>query len=526
MRRENYLIGVGFISIMMILAGCKKKDPPTVVTSEVTEVTISTAIAGGNVTNDGGAEVTARGICWSTTELPTTSDNYTSDGTGTGSFTSNLAGLTEGTTYHVRAYATNSEGTSYGEEVSFSTTPTTTATLTTAAATSITTTSCVTGGNITNDGQLEITARGVAWGTSHDPVIEGNHTTDGTGPGEFSSNLTGLTEATAYYVRAYATNSKGTSYGNEISFTTVTPVVATLTTTQVSDITPATMVSGGNITNDGGTPVTERGVCWNISPNPTIEHNKTTEGAGSGIFTSNITGLSAGTIYYVKSYATNKTGTAYGNEIKIITSISDVEGNLYRVIEIGNQLWTAGNLITTKYRDNTPIPQVADSITWMNLTTPAYSWYRNNSANKPLGALYNWFTVQTGNLCPNGWHVPSNSEFQTMEVAAGVPADSVALWGWRGTGVGTKLKDTIGWSVNTGTNVLGFSAIGSGYRAWNNSEFRARHEIVYFWSSTDDAINAKPEVAYYRRLDGSNHFIYKATTGKAGGKSVRCVKNQ
>lgn len=527
MRSKKFIFAVTcFLSAALILTGCKKEDPPVVTTAEVTEVSLNTAVTGGNVTSDGGAEITARGVCWGKIQMPTTSDNYTSDGTGTGEFISNITGLEEGTTYYVRAYATNSEGTSYGEEVSFTTTVTSLAVLNTAAVSSITTTSAVTGGNITNDGSMPVTARGVAWGTTQNPTIEGNHTTDGTGSGEFSSTLTGLVDGTTYYVRAYATNGKGTAYGNEVSFVTASAALATLTTTAVSSLTSTGGVTGGDVTNDGGVEITARGVVWNTSPNPTLENNKTSDGAGPGAFTSTITGLTNGTVYYVRSYATNKAGTSYGNEVKFITPVTDIEGNVYATVQIGNQIWMAENLRSTRYNNNTAIPQVTDSVAWMALTSPAYTWYRNNAANKPLGALYTWYTVATGNLCPEGWHVPTNAEFQTMEVVAGVPVDSVEIWGWRGRNVGTKLKATSGWTVNTGTNELGFSAIGAGYRAWANGEFRGRNEITYFWSSTDDAINAKPTVAYYRRLDGRTHYIYKSTTGKASGKSIRCVKNQ
>jgi uncharacterized protein (TIGR02145 family) len=628
MRRENVnLLVTCFLSAILLITGCKKEDPPTVTTSTVSEVTINSAIAGGSVTDDGGADITSKGVCWSTQQLPTTSDNMTNDGTGTGVYTSNLTGLQEGTTYYVRAYATNSEGTSYGDEVSFSTGETTTATITTADVTAITTTSGVTGGNVSDDGQLPVTARGVVWGTSPNPTVEGTNkgsqSTDGEGTGEFISTLSGLTEGTTYYVRAYATNSKGTAYGNEVTFTTAAVAIPTVTTAPVTGITSNGGVTGGNVTSEGGadvtargvvwgtaanptvsgshttngqgtgafvsnltglnagttyhvrayatnskgtaygndvtfstssglatvttaqfttvTPtgatlsgtvtnngsatVTERGMVWSTSPNPTVTNNKVVSGNGSGTFTTNITGLANGSVYYIRSFATNSAGTAYGNQRKLVTSLVDVEGNVYRATQIGNQIWMADNLKTTRFRNNEPIPQVTDDAAWIAMTTPAYTWYNNNGANKDRGGLYNWYTVETGNLCPQGWHVPTDAEFATMEVAAGVPADSVSFWGWRGTQVGTKLKDSIGWTTGAGTNELGFSATGSGYRAWNSGQFRGINEIVYYWTATDDAANAKPLVGYYRRLDGATHYIFKATTNKPGGKSIRCVKN-
>ena len=194
---------------------------PLVTTAEVTSITANTAVCGGNVTSDGNLTVTARGVCWSTSPNPTISNSKTTNGTGTGSFTSNVTGLADGTTYYVRAYATNSKGTAYGAEKSFTTLAKTIPQITTANVTSITTNTAVCGGNVTSDGNLDVTARGVCWSTSPNPTISNNKTTNGSGTGSFTSNITGLTENTTYYVRAYAANSKGVAYGEEKSFTTI-----------------------------------------------------------------------------------------------------------------------------------------------------------------------------------------------------------------------------------------------------------------------------------------------------------------
>jgi hypothetical protein len=230
----NLKLPVLLISISFILLNsCQKESSienpnnsslASLTTLPATLITTNTAISGGNITSDGGASVTARGVCWGTTVNPVISGSHTTDGTGTGTFVSNITGLNAGTVYYVRAYATNIDGTAYGNQVTFTTTTTTASlpTVTTTAISTITVSGAVSGGNITADGGATVTHRGVCWSTTVNPVISGSHTTDGTGTGSFVSNLTGLTSTTTYYVRAYATNIAGTAYGNQLSFTTAT----------------------------------------------------------------------------------------------------------------------------------------------------------------------------------------------------------------------------------------------------------------------------------------------------------------
>ncbi len=311
-------------------------DCPTVTTADVTDIAQTTATSGGNVTDDGGAAVIARGVCWSTSQNPTVNDNHTSDGNGTGIFTSNLTNLTANTTYYVRAYATNENGTNYGEQKSF-TTPQNIElpTVATADVTDITQTTAVSGGNVTDDGGAAVTARGVCWSTSQNPTISDNHTSDGNGTGIFTSNLTNLTANTTYYVRAYAINSKGTNYGEQKSFTTLQNIeLPIVTTTIVTNVTSTTATSGGNVTDDGGAAVTARGVCWSTSPDPTIDDNKTTDGNGTGAFTSQLTNLTHSTTYYMRAYATNSEGTSYGEQ-KYFTTLSDGMINGHQYVDLG-----------------------------------------------------------------------------------------------------------------------------------------------------------------------------------------------
>jgi hypothetical protein len=201
---------------------------PTVETMTPSSVTATTALCGGDVTSDGGATVTARGICWSTAPNPTVHlPTRTTDGSGTGTFSSSMTGLAPNTTYHVRGYATNSMGASYGDDLTF-TTETTTPTVETMAPSSVTTTTALCGGDVTADGGAEVTARGVCWNTTGDPVVGDDHTVDGAGTGSFATTIRGLRPNTTYAVRAYATNAEDTAYGDELSFTTLPSALAPL----------------------------------------------------------------------------------------------------------------------------------------------------------------------------------------------------------------------------------------------------------------------------------------------------------
>ena len=497
----------------------------TLTTTAVTSITLTTAVSGGNITADGGAAITARGICWATTTNPTISNDKTTDATGIGIFTSNLSGLLPGSTYYVRAYATNSLGTAYGNEASFTTMAIVIATLTTTEVTAIVAATAVSGGNITADGGGTITARGVCWATATNPTIVNDKTTDATGTGTFVSNLINLLPGTTYFVRAYATNSSGTAYGNELTFTTVA-VIPGLTTTAITGLTISNATSGGNITSDGGAAVSVSGICWALTTNPTITDIKTTDGTLLGSFTSIATGLSAGTTYYVRAYATNSVGTAYGNLISFNTKIADIEGNTYNTVTIGAQVWMAENLKTTRYNNNSAIPYVTDNVAWFGLAAPAFCWYNNNeSTNKPLyGALYNWFTVNTGNLCPTGWHVPTEANYVSLELFLGMAPEQAITWGYRMTNIGAQMKNTTGWAVGeNGTNTSGFSALPGGYRNVVDGSFNGSGMLTYWWNSTEDPLN--PSWAWYRLVAGNNVDIFKASTGKTAGKSVRCVKD-
>lgn len=299
----------------------KTENPvvPTLTTSNISTITTTTAASGGDITADGGSPVSARGVCWSISTGPTVSDSKTTDGSGIGSFSSEVSGLMPSTQYYLRAYATNAAGTGYGSEIQFNTQDVVVPTVITIAATDLTTTSATCRGNVTSDGGAGLTNKGICWSTSPNPTIFDQLTYEGSFIGEFASLVYDLSPGTIYHFRAYATNSAGTAYGEDLTFTTQAGL-PTVSTNTVTNIASTTATSGGNITSNGGSPVTERGVCWSTSYYPTTLDSKSSDGTGIGSFTSSMSGLSPSTVYHVRAYATNSAGTAYGDDVSFTSS--------------------------------------------------------------------------------------------------------------------------------------------------------------------------------------------------------------
>ncbi|MDB5226082.1 MAG: hypothetical protein JWN78_275 [Bacteroidota bacterium] len=504
---------------------------PVVTTTAITNVTNTSAQSGGNVTTDSGSAVIARGVCWSTSHNPTIADSKTTNGTGTGTFTSVLSGLTPNTTYYVRAYATNGAGTAYGSEFSLTTLNVTSAppTVITSPVTGIFSDHAASGGNVTSQGGTTVISRGVCWATHTSPTLADNLTLNGTGTGSFGSSLTGLSANTTYYVRAYATNSAGTSYGNEITFMTSAAIVPTLTTNPIGSITTASASSGGNISSDGGAAVTTRGVCWNTTPGPTIVNSKTTNGTGTGSFTSFLTGLASGTTYYVRAYATNSAGTAYGNEVSFATSagsscgpnVTDIDGNIYNVVEIGTQCWLKQNLKVKKYNNGDP---VIDGNTSWNGSDGKYCYYNNDAGiAATYGNLYNWYAVtDSRNLCPSGWHAPSDAEWATLVNYLG--GESTA---------GKHLKEAGSSHWNTtfsaGDNSSGFTGLPGSDRShlgtFNTGNGGLGNQGIW-WSTTvhNTTFGGVMKMGSF----GDDAFISSGIAGnydQSYGFSVRCIKN-
>ncbi|HET9571019.1 MAG TPA: fibrobacter succinogenes major paralogous domain-containing protein [Bacteroidales bacterium] len=524
--KKNFLASsiIFIVCLMFMLSSCTSEDSlskPIFGTTEVGIITEATATLKSMITSDRGYNITARGVCWSTSPNPTIENDTTYDAFGIGEYTSIIKDLSPSTIYYVRAYATNQFGTAYGLQATFTAKS---FALTSNTPAFIMAQSAVSGGFVSSNGDsVTVIARGVCWSTSVNPTVSlTTKTVNGSGIGSFSSIMKDLMADTKYYVRAYVTNSVGTTYGNELNFTTQNGIVI-LTTAAATAETSTSATLGGNISNDGGAPVTERGVCWSTSINPTISlSTKTVNGSGAGSFTSFLTGLQSGTTYYVRAYATNSVGTTYGDEKSFSTrllsgTLTDIDGNLYHFITIGTQTWMVENLRTTKYRDGTSIPNVTEATQWRVLTTGAYCDYNNAVGNSTTyGRLYNWYAVSNSpSIAPTGWHVPTDAEWATLTTYLG--GMNVA---------GGKLKEagTAHWvGSNTGsTNESGFSALPGGCRNRDDWTFGGIGYEGFWWCISEDSATSD---AWFRHMSYQGNLVFRLYSTKSFGFSVRCVRD-
>lgn len=290
------------------------RGTPTATTFAPWFVTSDEAEVSGAVTNGGAADVTDRGLCWSTSANPTTADGHMSAGTGLGGFQEFVSGLEASTTYYLRAYGSNEYGIGYGANISFVTANPSLATVYTADPRDITASSAILGGEVSGQGSGPVIERGVVWDTSPRPNLNNQRAPMGVGPGAFSKNLTGFASENTYYLRAYAINDTGASFGQQKIFTASSDVLPRVITTAPYGETATSALSGGYVTNSGQSPVFARGVCWSTAPNPDLSGPHSEDGDGTGAFHSAITDLNQDFGYYVRAYATNHAGTSYGEE--------------------------------------------------------------------------------------------------------------------------------------------------------------------------------------------------------------------
>jgi len=297
--------------------------------------------------------------------------------------------------------------------------------------------------------------------------------------------------------------------------------IPSIETHEVSNITLNSALCGGSITSDGGAAVSARGICWSTGITPTIADSISSEGSGTGEFNSLISALAPHTTYFVRAYATNSAGTAYGSTMSfttgdsIITTVTDIDGNVYHTVTIGTQVWMLENLKVTRYRNGDTIANIPDGTLWSGLTYGAYCDYDNDTTNaNTYGRIYNWFAVaDSRQLAPAGWHVASDAEWNVLINFAG--GSSVA---------GGKLKESgyLHWqSPNTGaTNETGFTALPGGARS-AGGPFSGKSNYANWWTSTPySPMHAIPKTMYYNysKVDGP-------WVNKENGLYVRCIRD-
>lgn len=338
------------------------------------------------------------------------------------------------------------------------------------------------------------------------------------------------------------------------------PQLPTISTNAITSLLANSAVSGGNISSDGGSAVTLRGVCWNTSGSPTTANSKTENGSGTGTFTSTINGLSPSTLYYVRAYAVNIAGTSYGDQKTFTTtpiatdpqgsifnpnlnygSVTDIDGNTYKTIQIGTQTWMAENLKTLRYNDGTSIPQINQSTVEGD---PGYLAYGDVNT---FGLLYNWYAVSVTtnggkNVCPTGWHVPNDEEWILMEGYLGnngynydgtIGGLSLYAELWRNKIAKALSSATLIWiqSVNVGAignedfpdkrNASGFSALPGGLGLSVNGFTGSLNSVGYFWTSS----SALTTLSWSRTFINAESFNRRTAENKSWQFSVRCLKD-
>jgi uncharacterized protein (TIGR02145 family) len=333
-----------------------------------------------------------------------------------------------------------------------------------------------------------------------------------------------------YKIRARAGNNRsdeiGTLQGIEVP---ISISFATLTTFPIGNLTSTSATCGGSISATGGSSVTQRGVCWSTSQNPTTASSSTNDGNGTGSFTSNLSGLIANTAYYVRAYAITGAGTAYGNQqsFTITTNGNGIvnspgagvtyNGYTYSSVVLGNgQEWMAENLRTTNYRNGDPIPTGLDDATWSTTTAGAYAIYSNDNANDVIyGKLYNWYAVaDSRDVCPIGWHLPTDGEWTTLTDYLG--GEAVA---------GGKMKTTgtqYWFNPNQdATNESGFSGLPGGARSASSGNSYDVGNAGYWWSSTESSTTG----AWFRFVMYIHDNVNRTGSSRRHGFSVRCLRD-
>jgi hypothetical protein len=378
----------------LITVTCPVRYATVLTVSPALEIQQTSAALRGNVTDEGTSPVTQRGICWDVSPNPSLDVNlgFSNNGTGPGLFTTPVTGLTPYTTYYFRAYAINGLGYKYGDNVSFTTIPyppsITTVPVTVAVGSTVGPfTIYNTGGRLITYGTLSITEAGIVFGITSNPTVD--TATKVIYGAIYPSNRFGVIineeqliySNTLYYVRAYLIDSSGTAiYGNQVTFVSA-PFVPTVVTLTASNVAQFSLTASGSVIRDNGSAVSQRGICWSTNPNPTTAlTTKIVSGSGLGAYSVSITSLTPSTTYYIRAYAINSQGTAYGDQVTQITGSVPPSVSIYGPVVVTD---SSATLLADNSSGSTTV------------TSRGFSWSLTNS---PLPSN----TLPTTNTQPGG----------------------------------------------------------------------------------------------------------------------------
>ena len=549
-----------------ILFSCEP-DPqlPSVGTHPVTEVTSESALCSGMITDSGNDEISSKGFCWSTSQNPTLNDNVTTELSrnepNMEHFTATIRNLKDSTTYYVRAFATNSVGTAYGSEQTFTTLKAddngggddngsddnggddnggddnggddnggdddggddngeidvVAPTVVTLSASCISFNTASIGAEVTADGGAEVTTRGFYWNEKSveyegELPLNDNKVEAGSGVGPFNYQLTDLKEGTEYRVMAFATNDAGTSYGEIVYFVTekneIEIELPTVTTVTVSEITYNTAVVSAEVLTDGGADVIERGFMWNKTDAGDNNTERVKVGEGLGTYSFKLLGLQEVTSYNVVAYAVNSKGEVVSEPVIFTTEAND-EVIEYEYVDLGlpsGVKWAMHNVGTTYPEGH------GDYFAWGEIEPKAtYESGNCSSYNQDLGdisgnPLYDAAAAKWG----NGWRMPTLEEMYELT--------QECTWTW------VEDNGIVGYKVTSKTNGNHIFLPAAGFRV--NDQLIDEDFFGYYWMSTPyEEEGAEPTLNKACFLDMCSYQFYCNWSLRRNGMTIRPVKD-